>query len=38
LGHAETLRTAPEFTVPSFAEAVAVVLREARATTFPSGA
>jgi hypothetical protein len=24
--------------VPSFAEAVAVVLREARATTFPSGA
>ncbi|MFN5559754.1 MAG: HAD-IIIA family hydrolase, partial [Opitutaceae bacterium] len=38
LGHAETLRSAPEFTVPSFAEAVAVVLREARATTFPSGA
>ena len=38
LGHAETLRSAPEFRVPSFAEAVAVVLREARATTFPSGA
>lgn len=38
LGHAETLRTAPEFTVPSFAEAVDVVLREARATTSHSGA
>lgn len=32
LGHAEALRSAPEFTVPSFAEAVAVVLREARVT------
>jgi D-glycero-D-manno-heptose 1,7-bisphosphate phosphatase len=36
LGHAESLRSAPEFTVPSFAMAVAVVLREAQSATRPA--